>query len=184
MNPIQIIEKYYSKDSRVYHILVEHSKAVAKKAIEIAKKVPEMNPNLQFIEEAAMLHDIGIFLTNTPKIHCYGKKPYICHGHLGKELLEKEGLPKHALVCERHIGVGLSKEDIIEQNLPLPKKDIMPKTIEEEIICFADNFFKKTNKNLSEERTVESIRQSLSKLGKKYVKRFDNWIKKFKIEEK
>jgi len=55
---------------------------------------------LGFIEEAALLHDIGIFNTNLPKIGCYGRHPYISHGYLGRELLENEGLAAHALVCE------------------------------------------------------------------------------------
>jgi uncharacterized protein len=70
MDPIKIIQKYYEIDSELYQLLVEHSKAVVKKALEIAKKVPHLSPDLKFIEDAAMLHDIGIFLTNTPTIGC------------------------------------------------------------------------------------------------------------------
>jgi uncharacterized protein len=55
---------------------------------------PEMNLDERFIQEAALLHDIGIFLTNAPKIHCFGDYPYICHGYLGAEILRKEGLDK------------------------------------------------------------------------------------------
>ena len=58
MDPIKIIQKYYDKDSKSYHFLVEHSKMVTQKALEIAKKVPQFHPDLKFIEEAAMLHDI------------------------------------------------------------------------------------------------------------------------------
>ena len=36
-----------------------------------------------------MLHDIGIFQTDAPGIHCFGSQPYICHGRLGAELLRK-----------------------------------------------------------------------------------------------
>jgi uncharacterized protein len=46
---------------------------------------------------------------------CHGDRPYITHGIIGAELLGNEGLPGHALVCERHIGVGLSIEDIKSQ---------------------------------------------------------------------
>ena len=82
MDPLKIIQKYYQSDSKLYQTLVEHSRAVTKKALEIAKKNAHLNPDLQFIAEAAMLHDIGIFLTNEPSIHCTGKSPYICHGIL------------------------------------------------------------------------------------------------------
>ena len=142
MEPIKLIEKYYKKDSLSYKILITHSKLVTKKALEIANN-SSFNPDLKFIKEAAMLHDIGMFLTKVPLIGCFGEKPYICHITLGRELLEKENLPKYALVCERHTGVGLSINDIEKQGFPLPKRDMIPISIEEEIICLADNFYTK-----------------------------------------
>src|SRR4030042_5843938 len=141
MDPLKIIEKYYPAGSRAYYLLVHHSKMVTEKALEIAKKLKRVTPDLIFIEEAAMLHDIGILFTNEPNIGCYGDKPYVCHGYLGRELLEKEGFPKHALICERHIGVGISRKDIEEKNLPLPQREVAPVSIEEQIICYADKFF-------------------------------------------
>lgn len=180
MEPLKIIQKYYQINSKSYQLLVEHSKAVTKKAIEIAKRVPHFNPDLKFIREASMLHDIGIFLTNAPKIECFGKKPYICHGYLGRKILEKEDFPKHALVCERHVGVGISISDIEEQKLPTPKRDMIPISIEEQIICFADKFFSKNEKFLSKEKNPDKIRRGLLKFSNNKVKIFDEWIKKFR----
>ncbi len=180
MDPLKIIQKYYQIDSKSYQFLVEHSKAVAKKAIEIAKKVPQLNPDLKFIEEASMLHDIGIFLTYAPEIGCFGEKPYICHGYLGREILEKEGFPKHALVCERHVGVGISIKDIEEQKLPMPKRDMLPISIEEQIICFADKFFSKSEEFLTKEKSLDKIRTELLKFGNDKTRIFDEWIKKFR----
>ncbi len=180
MEPLKIIQKYYQINSKSYQFLIEHSKAVTKKAIEIAKKFPNLNPDLEFIEEASMLHDIGIFLTNAPGIKCFGKKHYICHGYLGREILEKEGFPKHALVCERHVGVGISIKDIEEQKLPIPKRGMIPISIEEQIICFADKFFSKNEGFLSKEKSIDKIRIGLSKFGNDKVKIFDEWIKKFR----
>ena len=180
MYPLKIIQKYYKIDSKSYQFLVEHSKAVTKKALEIAKKVPHLNPDLKFIEEASMLHDIGIFLTNASEIECFGGKSYICHGYLGREILEKEGFPRHALVCERHIGVGISIQDIEYQKLPIPKRDMLPISIEEQIICFVDKFFTKTEELLSKEKSLDKIKNELSKFGEGKVKIFDGWIKKFR----
>lgn len=61
MNPIDIISKYYPAGSDAYHILVTHSRSVTEKALSLARMHPEMNLDIPFIEEAAMLHDIGIF---------------------------------------------------------------------------------------------------------------------------
>ena len=99
MEPLKIIEKYYDTQSEAYHILITHSRNVAGKALSIAKLHPEMNLDLAFIEEAAMLHDIGIIFCNAPDIDCHGTYEYICHGYLGADLLRKEGYPRHAFVC-------------------------------------------------------------------------------------
>ncbi len=56
-------------------------------------------------------------------------------------MLEAEGLPRHALVCERHTGAGLTVDDIISQRLPLPLRDMTPQTLEERLICYADKFY-------------------------------------------
>lgn len=86
-----IINKYYPEDNELRHILLVHSRAVADKALAIADRHPELSLDRQFIEEAAMLHDIGIVRCNAPGIQCFGTEPYICHGRIGAEILRAEG---------------------------------------------------------------------------------------------
>jgi len=174
MHPIEIISKYYNSESEAYRFLVQHSRMVTKKAVEVAERVRRLNPDIKFIEEAAMLHDIGIFMTNAPQLGCYGDKPYICHGYLGRELLEREGFPKHAIVCETHIGVGLSVNDIEKNNFPIPKRNMISTTIEEKIICFADKFFSKDNEPLKE-KPIRKIREFIVMFGDDKLKQFDEW---------
>ena len=107
MNPLTLIDKYYPVDNELKHILLVHSQSVADKAVALARKHPELDIDIDFVYEAAMLHDIGIFETDAEGIQCFGTHPYICHGYLGAELVRKEGFPRHALVCERHTGAGL-----------------------------------------------------------------------------
>ena len=175
--PLDLIDIYYPQDSELRNILLIHSKSVADKALTIARNHPELNLDEQFLYEAAMLHDIGIFKTNAPGIDCFGESPYICHGYLGAELVREAGFPKHALVCERHTGAGLSLHDITSQQLPIPHRDMLPISLEEQVVCFADKFFSKTH--LDKEKTVESVRKSLSKYGEEGVKRFDCWCEQF-----
>jgi len=179
MDPIKIIQKFYPVDSIAYSFLIPHGQSVVKKALEIARRVPQLNPDLKFIAEAAMLHDIGIFLVNDPEIGCFGDKPYICHGYLGRELLEKEGYPRHALVCERHVGVGISLQDIADQKLPLPNRDMLPVTVEEKIICLADKFFSKNNEFLTQEKSIDLIRKEQARFGEEKVRRLDEWLGEF-----
>jgi uncharacterized protein len=181
MDPLKIIEKYFEVGSKAYDLYVAHVSLVTARALTIAKRVPELKPNLQFIYEAGMLHDIGIVLVHAPGLGCEGDAPYMAHGYLGRELLEKEGLPKHALVCERHTGVGLRTDET--QKLGLPERDMLPLTIEEEIICFADEFFTKDPNHLIEERPLPEIRKGLARFGDAKVKMFDSWCKKFKEVE-
>jgi len=179
MNPIELLEQYYDSNSKTYKILVEHGKLVAQKALAAAQRVPELKPDLEFINTAAVLHDIGIFLTKSPDFGCYGKHPYICHGILGGELLKKKGHPELALVCERHIGVGISIADIQHYNLPLPSRDMIPLSIEEQLICYADKFFSKNSNAEPAEKSIAEIIANLERYGSDKVKRFESWVQLF-----
>lgn len=172
-----IINKYYPEDNELRHILLVHSRAVADKALAIADRHPELSLDRQFIEEATMLHDIGIVRCNAPGIQCFGTEPYICHGRIGAEMLRAEGFPRHARVCERHTGAGITRSQIIVQKLPLPQQDFLPETIEEKVICYADKFFSKSH--LDKEKTIEQAIASLSKFGEEGVARFREWVKMF-----
>ena len=162
MSPELLIDKYYPEPNELKHILLTHSHSVADKALQMAEKHPELKLDKEFIYEAAMLHDIGIFLTDADSIYCFGDKPYICHGYLGADLVRAEGFPQHALVCERHTGAGLSLDRIIADN---------------QIICFADKFYSKTH--LDKEKTVEKARKSLERYGEAGLQRFDRWCELF-----
>ena len=173
-----IIDKYYPSENELRRILLIHSRQVADRCMKIAKHHPELKLDVEFLEEAAMLHDIGIFRCDAPGIQCFGSEPYICHGVIGGQILREEGWLRHALVCERHTGTGLSREQIENQNLPLPSDGIYePEALEEQVVCYADKFYSKTH--LERERSVVEAAQSLEKFGEKGVKRFLEWTKLF-----
>lgn len=177
MDYLSIIDRYYPEDNGLRHILLKHSGDVAKKALLIAERHPELRLDHRFLEEAAMLHDIGIFLCDAPAIGCFGTEPYIRHGRLGAEILRAEGYPAHARVCERHTGAGLSREDIVCRNLPLPHEDFLPQTMAEKVICYADKFYSKTR--IDEEKSVGEAERSLAKFGDAGLERFREWEKMF-----
>ena len=174
MNALEIIRKYYNPGTDAYEILTVHSQMVAAKALSLARLHPELPLDLTFVEEAAMLHDIGIVLCNAPSIDCHGEAPYVCHGYLGADLLRKEGLERHALVAERHTGTGLEHDYIVEHGLPLPLDRIYtPVSLEEQLVCFADKFYSKTHP--TQEKTIEKIEASLAKWSDASVERFQQW---------
>ena len=158
-----IIDKYYPADNELRRVLLKHSRQVADRCLQIVRKHPELSVDAQFVEEAAMLHDIGIYQCNTPSIHCHGTEPYIKHGPIGGEMLRAEGFPRHARVAERHTGTGLPGYE--------------PETLEEQIICYADKFYSKSSPD--HVRSVQETADSLEKFGHAGVVKFLEWAKRF-----
>jgi uncharacterized protein len=177
MDPLDIIYQYYRPESALAQLLIAHSRAVRDKALAIARGFADAKPDLKLIAEAAMLHDIGIIKTSAGRIGCHGTLPYICHGVEGRKMVERHGLPLHALVCERHVGVGITIKDIETRQLPLPLRDMVPVTLEETIICYADKYYSKTNG--IREKSVEAVIAQLTPYGPGKVRRFEQWRRCF-----
>ena len=169
----KIIDKYYVDCPELKNILLTHSTAVRDRALHIVDAHPELGADRAFVAEAALLHDIGIIFCNAPKIYCFGTHHYIEHGYLGAELLRKEGLPRHANVAERHTGTGLTLDEVQTNGWPIPLQDYSPRTIEEQIICYADKFYSKSHIDI--ELPLEKVRASVWKYGADSVRRFDAW---------
>ena len=91
--------------------------------------------------------------------------------------LRQAGYPRHARVCERHTGAGLTKAEIVAQHLPIPAQDFLPETLEERLICYADKFYSKSH--LDRVKTPEQAERSLSKFGQEGVARFRQWRQLF-----
>lgn len=170
IDPLRIIDKYYTPGSELYRTLLIHSIKVRDKALQcISRRGLEVDKD--FVASAAMLHDIGILRCDAPDIFCTGPLPYICHGIEGRKILNAEGLPLHALVCERHTGSGLTVDDIIAQNLPLPRRDMTPRTLEEKLICYADKFYSKSG-DITREKTLDWVLRSMERHGRDTLDRF------------
>ncbi|BAP60156.1 HDIG domain-containing metalloprotein [Methanococcus maripaludis] len=109
--------------------VVLHSIAVADYVYEFGIKL--LNKKYDFDLDTAVLgailHDIG-----------RSKSHNIDHGIIGSEILLKNNFnEKYAKIAERHIGAGISIKET--EDLNLPKKDYIPKTLEEKVIANADN---------------------------------------------
>lgn len=159
-----IIDKYYPEESsELRQLLIKHSRQVADRCLQICDRHPELKIDRQFVEEAAMLHDIGIRWCDAPSIFCHGTEPYLRHGPIGGELLRKEGWPRHARVAERHTGTGLP--------------GLEPEELEEQVVCYADKFYSKSR--LDRVLTVAETAQSLERFGHEGVEKFLSWVKMF-----
>jgi uncharacterized protein len=77
------------------------------------------------------------------------------------------------------VGIGITVEEIKLHNLPLPQRDMVPISIEEQIICFADKFFSKNGKRDGCKKTVGDILNSLQRYGPEKVVCFQKWMQLF-----
>ena len=196
MDYLALLYRYYPEDNALRRMLLHHSRQVCTRALHIVDRHPELGANRALVEAGAMLHDIGIFRTDAPGIHCHGTAHYLLHGIIGAQLLREEAellrqKAEHegstsslqeedtsfyealARICERHTGTGLTRQVIAQRGLPMPDQDLLPETIEEQIICYADKFYSKSS--ICRVKTMEQAERSLSKFGEEGVKRFREW---------
>ncbi len=177
-----VIDKYYKEGTKAHFFFYTHVVKVTELALLIADLNPHLSIDRDLLVRGAMLHDIGIIKTDAPEIGCKGKYPYICHTYLGRKMLRKAGMEEVGPFCERHIGVGLSKKDIKENNFPLPKRDMLPVTIEEKLVCYADKFYSKSDSHLLVAKSIDKVNRKISKYGLDKITRFRELIVMFGIE--
>lgn len=123
MDEIEFLKKEGTPEN-----VIKHCIAVYKKAEKISANFPEADKEL--IKTGALLHDIGRSKTHG-----------IRHAIVGAEILRENNYSEDVVhIVERHIGVGISKKEAEELNLPV--KSYVPKTIEEKIVAHADNLLK------------------------------------------
>ena len=199
MTAFDIIFHFYPQDTPLRRLLLLHSKCVAEKSLSIIRQRTQKLAAVQstdshplsidekLVYDGAMLHDIGICKCDARGILCEGSEPYICHGTIGAQMLrdyraelELKGeknvevdLEACARICERHTGAGLTAEHILNQQLPIvPVRDLLPETVEEKLVCFADKFFSKSG-DPSVEKDLDRVRRSIQKFGPDSAERFD-----------
>jgi len=123
-----------------------HSLIVKNISLQIAEKLEKkygFKIDKKLIEIGALIHDIGFYdyFDDDYKI----KGDYVSHGKKGYEVLIKEGLSqKRARFALTHVGVG------VEEDIPI--------SLEEEIVCYADNFHSKGHPGFNTfEETMEEL---------------------------
>ena len=136
----------------------EHSIVVKEIALDIVNKIKQKNPDAQIdaevVEAGALLHDIGRTKTHG-----------IDHGYRGYMLMRDANIDERVARCAlAHVLGGFDKDDI-KHEFPTDAREeikisLMPKSIEEKIVCLAD-------------KNAEGTMQVTTK------KRFSRWFKKY-----
>lgn len=179
LDPRALLAEAAGAATPAFDLLFGHGLAVAGAALDLAQRLADTPIDLVFLEQAAVLHDVGAAFTDVPGLGLTGDQDYIRHGVLGREFLQQRGLPRHGLVCERHVGVGLTRAEICAQGMPLPARDMLPESLEEILVCYADKFFSKTAVRLDEARPLADVRRRLGRHGQDKVAIFDAWLNRF-----
>jgi len=169
------LHKKYAPTANALESVWKHCHIVRHISLQIADNYYPVNREL--LEAGALLHDIGVYkLYNNGVLET---SRYITHGLLGYELLREEGfdeaLCRFALL---HTGVGITREDVEKQNLPLPVRDYIAETDEEKIVMYADKFHsKKTPPTFN---SVEKYSEFLkSKFGDGKAEQFRKLVDEF-----
>ena len=83
--------------------------------------------DIDLLRAGAFLHDIGRSVDHS-----------IMHAVIGASIAADLGQPREVVeIIRKHVGAGLDEQDVIEMGLP--KGNYIPDTIEQKIVCHADN---------------------------------------------
>ncbi|WP_172146226.1 HD domain-containing protein [Bifidobacterium panos] len=113
-------------------------------------KVPPRLIDERLVVIGGLLHDIGTYRllkhdgSDGEPLEFDGPQ-YIKHGLLGYEYLLEQGVAEEiAQFARNHTGVGLTREDVIRQGLPLLPADYAPVNLEQETVMVADKYNSKS----------------------------------------
>lgn len=144
----------------------------------------------QYLDEyavliGALLHDIGTYFVlakdgsnkDGGELRFDGPN-YILHGLRGYNYLLKCGFSEEAAQFARnHTGVGLTRAQVVAQNLPIPPSDYIPQTIEQEIVMVADKY---NSKSIPPRfLTVEAYYRKAARFGAENASKWIQLVKKY-----
>lgn len=113
-------------------------------------RVPPRLIDRHLVEIGALLHDIGTYRV---LLHdgsdggplAFDGPNYVRHGILGYEYLLEQGVDESiAQFARNHTGVGLTRDAVVSQHLPLPPDDYVPTNLEQEVVMVADKYHSKS----------------------------------------
>jgi uncharacterized protein len=140
---IRALHERYAPSADAFDLVYTHCQIVCRLAEQLlGARAHPVDPDL--IRAGALLHDIGVYRLYGPDGYL-DPASYVRHGVLGYGLLRELGFPERICrFCSCHTGVGLSRDDVRRQRLPLPVDDYVAESDEERLVMYADKFHSKT----------------------------------------
>jgi len=171
----QQIEQMHHKHAKTdadFNLVYQHCQVVEAIAMQLLDAKPVADIDRDLLHVGCLLHDIGAYDVLEDGHFVQGVR----HGIFGEEILRNEGLPDAvSRLASHHTGVGLTKQDVIDQGLPIPVADYLADTDEERLIMYADKFHSKSNPPLEPPYfcTFEWFHESVQKFGPDKAEKLD-----------
>ncbi|GGQ44831.1 uncharacterized protein BKA00_000903 [Actinomadura coerulea] len=141
---IRALHERYAPGEAAFEAVWTHCVIVS----EIAERIMDgagLAVDADLVRAGCLLHDLGVYRLYGPS-GTIDYSRYVRHGVLGHEILRDEGFPEEICrFCSCHTGVGLTRDDIVRQRLPVPAGDYVAVTGEERLVMYADKFHSKTD---------------------------------------
>lgn len=179
-NEIQALHKRLAPSEHDYKSIYGHSQIVAEMAAELIEK-NNLDVNKKLVRVGALLHDVGGY-TYEDIEQAFKNGEYITHALRGYDVLKAEGIDE--VVCQialNHVGVGVTKQNIQEMNLPLSPQDYSPVTPEQEIVMYADKFHSKGRESTF--NSPQWYEQKVTRFGHDHPKKFAALIQKYGVPD-
>lgn len=139
-------------------------------------------PDADLAYLGGLLHDIGVYRVFSEDGMTFERSRYIFHGIEGYQILIEEGFgEKLAQFARNHTGVGITRDDIERQHLPLPPGDYVPRTIEQEIVMYADKFHTKSHPPTFV--SLPAARASAARFGQSNADRFETLVSRYGVPQ-
>ena len=157
---IRALHREYAPSREAFELVHEHCRLVCSIAEQFFAGV---DIDTDLVRAGALLHDIGVYRLESTA--------YVRHGVLGHELLASLGFPVELCrFASCHTGVGITRDDVVRQALPIPVDDYLPRTPEEELVLYADKFHSKRRPPVF--LTGATFAAEISRFGTDKVERF------------
>ncbi|GGN48974.1 uncharacterized protein FHR83_008685 [Actinoplanes campanulatus] len=164
---IRALHERHAPTREAFERVWTHSEIVCR----IAEQIGGDGLDMALVRAGCLLHDIGVYRLE-PDDH------YVRHGLLGYELLADAGLPETLRrFCAHHTGVGITRDDVSRQRLPLPAGDYLAETGEEELVMYADKFHSKSTPPRFVSAATFAV--NVSRFGTDKVERFTSLVDRF-----
>jgi uncharacterized protein len=173
---IRALHEKYAPTPEAFALVYTHCEIVCAIAEQLIDR-SGLTLDRALVRAGCLLHDIGVYRLFDASGRLDHAR-YVSHGVLGHEILVGEGLSEPLCrFCSHHTGVGLTREDVRAQGLPIPERDYVAESVEEELVMYADKFHSKRTPPVF--LTADSFAASVARFGEDKVIRFKEMRARF-----